>query len=102
MQRQSRWGGRLGGSHGVVFGSKCGPVEHWWLGRESWREATLGSGPLYMADWLGPEAVKYKLIEGYYGDPAVSAQRTEVVIEEGVPFSLFPFPARELHRLQQY
>lgn len=43
----------------------------------------------YTPDRLGPEAINYNLIEGYFGDPAVTKQRTEVVIEEGVPFSLF-------------
>lgn len=42
-------------------------------------------------DRLGPEAINYNLIEGYCGDPAVTKQRTEVVIEEGVPFSLSLF-----------
>lgn len=42
----------------------------------------------HMPDWLGPGAINSNLIEGYCGDPAVTEQRTEVVIEEGVPFSL--------------
>ena len=36
---------------------------------------------------LGPGAINYNLIEGYRGDPTVTKQRKEVVIEEGVPFS---------------
>ncbi len=43
---------------------------------------------LYTLDRLGPKAINYNLIEGYFGDPTVTEQRTEVVIEEGVPFSL--------------
>lgn len=42
----------------------------------------------YKVDWLGLEAINYNLIEGYCGDTTVTEQRTEVVIEEGVPFSL--------------
>ncbi len=57
---------------------------------------------LYTPDRLGPKAINYYLIEGYFGDTTVTEQRTEVVIEEGVPFSCSLFPARELHRLEQY
>lgn len=42
----------------------------------------------YTVDWLGPEAINYNLIEGYCGATTVTEQRTEVVTEEGVPFSL--------------
>ena len=40
------------------------------------------------SDRLGPGAINYNLIQGYRGDPAVTERRTEVVIEEGVPFFL--------------
>lgn len=53
-------------------------------GDEVWIVPPLRCTP----DRLGPEAVNYNLIEGYFGDPAVAEQRTKVVIEEGVPFSL--------------
>lgn len=45
-----------------------------------------------------PEAINCNLTEGYLGDTIVTAQRRELVIEEGVPFFLFHslFPAREL------
>lgn len=58
----------------------------------------------YTADRLGPEAINYCLIEGYLGDTTVTEQRTELVIEEGVPLTLLHslFPARELRRLEQY
>lgn len=42
----------------------------------------------YTPGRLGPGAINSNLIEGYCGDPAVTERRTEVVIEEGVPFSL--------------
>lgn len=47
-----------------------------------------------------PEAVNCSLTEGYLGDTIVTAQRRELVIEEGVPFFLFHslFPARELQK----
>lgn len=73
---------------GVTFGSRCGPVEQWWLGQERWRETKLGSGPRAGPARLGPGAINYNLIEGYRGDPAVPERRTEVVIEEGVLLSL--------------
>ncbi|KAK5898245.1 hypothetical protein CgunFtcFv8_015681 [Champsocephalus gunnari] len=39
-------------------------------------------------DRLRPGAINYNLIQGYRGDPVVTEWRTEVVIEEGVPFFL--------------
>lgn len=77
-------------------------MEQWWLGQERWRETKLGSWPRTGPARLGPGAINYNLIEGYRGDPALTKRRTEVVIEEGVPFSLSFFPVRELRQVEQY
>lgn len=72
-----------------MLGSRCGPPLCWWPGQERSRETKLGSwSPVHTSDRLGPEAINYNLIGGYCGDTAVTQRRTEVVIEEGVPFSL--------------
>lgn len=81
---------------GVVYGSySVADVALWsgggWFKRDGGRQG-LDTGlmqALLGSTGLGPGAINYSLIEGYHGDPAVTKRWTEVVIEEGVPFSLF-------------